>query len=192
MCKVFRLIICGIFSYPTKTLITVLSMNFALRFVYFFLFLAPFSLVVNAQDTRSIIDELNSASPGKGTVAIYQDEAIKGIVGKSIAASRPVYTSDDDSSNYIKMRGFKIQAFSGNNQRTSKNEAYSKQSQIKNTFPELETVINFDSPFWRLRVGNFRSRTEATKVLDDLRGAFPSFGKEMYIVPDEVKIPVNN
>ncbi|MGB4446309.1 MAG: SPOR domain-containing protein, partial [Dysgonamonadaceae bacterium] len=91
---------------------------------------------------------------------------------------------------YIKMRGYKIQAFAGNDQRTSKNEAYSKQALINQAFPELETVIIFDSPFWRLRVGNFKTREEAEKVLDEMRMAFPSFGKEMYIVPDEVKIPI--
>ncbi|HRU13054.1 MAG TPA: SPOR domain-containing protein [Dysgonamonadaceae bacterium] len=55
----------------------------------------------------------------------------------------------------------------------------------------METVVLFDSPFWRLRVGNFKTREEAEQVLDELRTAFPSFGKEMYIVTDEVKIPVD-
>jgi hypothetical protein len=89
------------------------------------------------------------------------------------------------------MRGYKIQAFAGNNQRTSKNEAYRKQAMINQAFPELETVVIFDSPFWRVRVGNFKSRDEAAAVLRELRNAFPSFGKEMYIVTDEVKVPVN-
>ena len=88
------------------------------------------------------------------------------------------------------MRGFKIQAFSGNNQRTSKNEANTKQRLIDEAFPEYETVVTFESPFWRLRVGNFRTRDEATHVLNEMKKTFPSFGKEMYIVIDEVKIPV--
>jgi hypothetical protein len=89
------------------------------------------------------------------------------------------------------MRGYKIQAFAGNNQRTSKNEADRKQTLIQQRFPDLETVVLFDSPFWRLRVGNFKTREEAEQVMDELRKAFPSFGKEMYIVTDEVKIPVD-
>jgi hypothetical protein len=42
-----------------------------------------------------------------------------------------------------------------------------------------------------LRVGNFKTRTEAEEAMQELRGSFPSFGKEMYIVVDEVKIPIN-
>jgi len=89
------------------------------------------------------------------------------------------------------MRGYKIQVFSGNDQRTSKNEALRKQNQINKAFPELEAVVLFDSPFWRLRVGNFATREEAEEVMEELKKTFPSFGKEMYIVVDEVKIPIN-
>lgn len=147
--------------------------------------------VVAQQSVKNIIDELNTDYPGQGHVTIFEDEAIKGIVGKSMTPSRPVYVSNDGSTAYVKMRGYKIQAFAGNNQRTSKNEAYRKQAMINQAFPELETVVIFDSPFWRVRVGNFRSRDEAAAVLRELRNAFPSFGKEMYIVTDEVKVPVN-
>ncbi|MDD4008237.1 MAG: SPOR domain-containing protein, partial [Fermentimonas sp.] len=84
-----------------------------------------------------------------------------------------------------------IQAFSGNNQRTSRDEANRKQSQINQLYPDQETVVLFESPFWRLRVGNFQTRGEAEEVMQDLRASFPSFGREMYIVVDEVKIPVN-
>lgn len=160
------------------------------KLFYFLLFCGISTSWLNAQETKSIIEELNTDYPGKGHVVIYEDEAIKGLVGRAITPQLPVYTEPGGTS-YIKMRGFKIQAFAGNDQRTSKNEAYRKQALINEAFPELETVITFDSPFWRLRVGNFRTREEAERVLNELREAFPSFGKEMYIVPDEVKIPVD-
>jgi hypothetical protein len=140
---------------------------------------------------KEILQELNSAVPGKGRVAVYEDESISGVLGRPMTPHRTVYTNSDGSMQYHKMRGFKIQAFSGNDQRTSKNEASRKQSQINNMFPEHETVVLFDSPFWRLRVGNFTTREEAEAVMQELRRTFPSFGKEMYIVVDEVKIPIN-
>jgi len=118
-------------------------------------------------------------------------KAIKGIVGRNITPSRPVVCKHRWIDSLCQDESYKIQAFAGNNQRTSKNEAYRKQTLIQQTFPELETVVLFDSPFWRLRVGNFKTREEAEQVLDELRKAFPSFGKEMYIVTDEVKIPVD-
>jgi hypothetical protein len=140
---------------------------------------------------KEILQELNAVVPGKGRVTVYEDESISHVLGRPMAPPRTVYTNADGTVRYYKMRGYKIQVFSGNDQRTSKNEALRKQNQINKAFPELETVVLFDSPFWRLRVGNFATREEAEEVMEELRRTFPSFGKEMYIVVDEVKIPIN-
>ncbi|HBB01094.1 MAG: hypothetical protein A2W86_07690 [Bacteroidetes bacterium GWD2_45_23] len=145
----------------------------------------------SSSQRKEILQELNSVVPGKGRVTVYEDESISRVLGRPMAPPRTVYTNAEGTVQYYKMRGYKIQAFSGNNQRTSKNEANYKQSQINSTFPEHETVVLFDSPFWRLRVGNFATREEAQQVMMELRRNFPSFGKEMYIVVDEVKIPIN-
>jgi len=131
---------------------------------------------------KEILQELNAVVPGKGRVTVYEDESISRVLGRSMSPPRTVYTNADGTIRYHKMRGYKIQAFSGNDQRTSKNEANRKQSQINNAFPELETVVLFESPFWRLRVGNFATREEAEEVMEELRRACPSSGKEMYNV----------
>lgn len=163
------------------------------KIILFALFTFVFANV-NAQQQpvpkNEIIRELNTDVPGKGKVTIYEDEAIAGVLGRSMAPPRRVY-STGDGSQYYRMRGFKIQAFSGNNQRTSKNEAYYKQGLLNTSFPEHETVVLFESPFWRLRAGNFQTRQDANAVLSDMKKMFPAFGKEMYIVVDEVKIPVD-
>ena len=152
------------------------------------------STVGNAQTSfqkNEILEELNSDIQGKGDVKVYQDESITHILGRPMGPPRTVYTTADGSVQYYKTRGYKIQAFSGNNQRTSRDEANRKQSMINQLYPEHETVVLFESPFWRLRVGNFETREEAEEVMQDLRASFPSFGREMYIVVDEVKIPIN-
>ena len=139
--------------------------------------------------SKSILEELNMPRRGQGSVIVYEDEAIKGILAKPNSANLPVYTSEDGATQYVKMRGFKIQVFSGNNQRKSKDEAYSKQKLIDNSFENIETIVYFQSPRWILRAGNFRTREEADVMLKEIAKQFPSFGKEMYIVSDTVKIP---
>lgn len=141
-------------------------------------------------NVTTILTELNSKKIGEGTVTVYQDEAIKGILEKSKTTTIPVYTSSDGSVQYMKMRGYKIQVFSGNDQRKSKDEAYNKQRQINESFEEIETVVFFKSPRWILRAGNFRTREEANMMMEQIRQQFPSFGKEMYIISDTVKIPL--
>lgn len=102
----------------------------------------------------------------------------------------PVFSSGDGSVRYVKVRGYKIQVFSGNDQRKSRDEAYYKQRLINENFEDIETVVFFNSPRWILRAGNFRTREEANKVMMQMRGRFPNFGKEMYVISDTVKIPI--
>ena len=150
----------------------------------------PLQLEAGEQSNNTIIEELNSDRPAQGKVTIYQDEAIKGILAKPAPQNIPVYSTGDGSTQYIKIRGYKIQVFSGNDQRKSKDEAYYKQSLINNSFGDLETTVYFKSPRWILRAGNFRSREEANVVLREIIRQFPNFGKEMYIISDTVKIPL--
>lgn len=156
-----------------------------------FLVFADGTYAQSSSQKKELLRELNSVVPGKGRVSVYEDESIAHVLGRPMAPPRKVYTNADGSTQYYRVRGYKIQAFSGNNQRTSKNEAHQKQQLINNIYPELETVVLFESPFWRLRVGNFETRSEAEETLKEMVKSFPSFGKEMYIVVDEVKIPVN-
>lgn len=166
-------------------------MSYIIRYSLLLLLLMPVGNAFGQSAQKNdILKELNATS-GRGSVRVYEDESIKHVLGRPMSPPRTVYTSADGATQFYRMRGFKVQAFSGNNQRTSKDEAHRKQAQINGTFPDIETTVLFESPFWRLRVGNFTTRDEAEEAMQDLQRAFPSFGKEMYIVVDEVKIPIN-
>ena len=91
---------------------------------------------------------------------------------------------------FLKIQGFRTQVFSGNNQRKSKEEAFRKEKEIKELFPDVPTYVTYNAPFWKLRVGDFRSHEEAYQMMRQLMEAFPGFAKEMYIVKEEVKIPL--
>ena len=170
---------------------TVLSLSFIFLFLQAVLVSAQQPVQSNpTQNNGSIIEELNTARSGQGNVTIYQDEALKDILAKPTPANLPVFSTGDGSVQYVKMRGYKIQVFSGNDQRKSKDEAYYKQKLINNSFEDIETVVYFNSPRWILRAGNFRTRQEANEVMFEIRKQFPAFGKEMYIISDTVKIPL--
>ncbi|MDD2476112.1 MAG: SPOR domain-containing protein [Dysgonamonadaceae bacterium] len=168
-----------------------------LSFIYLFV---TSSLLIAQQTVQSdvaiekkstaIIEELNARTPGQGNITVYQDEAIKGILAKSAPVNLPVFSSGDGSIQYVKLRGYRIQVFSGNDQRKSKNEAYYKQRLINDSFGDMETTVFFKSPRWILRAGNYKTREEADEAMSQLKNQFPSFGKEMYIITDTVKIPL--
>ena len=154
-----------------------------------FYFLA---LTINAQDssseakTETIVDRINRLEPGKGSVKVIQDESITNQLGRKAKKT----TLNDVPVTYVEMPGFRIQVFAGNNQRISKSEAYTKESDVKSLFPELSTYVVFTAPFWRLRVGDFQTFQEAQRMMTKLRVEFPAFGREMSIVKEKVRVKV--
>jgi len=81
-----------------------------------------------------------------------------------------------------------VQVFSSNVQRTAKNEAFKIEKQIKDQFPDEAVYVNYTSPFWKVRVGDFRTQAEAQRVRAKLKEAFPNLKSEIYIVKEQIII----
>ena len=92
---------------------------------------------------------------------------------------------------YGPMAGYRVQVFSDNNVRTAKAEANKKQHLIAARFPQYQTYVRYTSPYWRLKVGDFRTQQEATAAAEELKKAFPAYSKEIRVVRDRVNIPQN-
>ena len=152
--------------------------------------LTVFALIaaVNGSDTIhaqtpqfSIFDSFEAShSTGEGgKVVIHQSDAIKQLVGTRIDSENIDVLN---GKTYLITEGYRIQVYSGNNQRTSKDEAYTLQSNIKELYPDIDTYVKYNAPFWRLHIGNFRSFEEASLILRELRGIFPQKKNEIYII----------
>ena len=86
------------------------------------------------------------------------------------------------------MAGYRVQVFSDNNIRTAKNEARSKEMTVASRFPQYRTYKKYSAPYWRVHVGDFRTQREAQAAAEDMRKAFPAFGKEIRVVRDRINI----
>ncbi len=163
-----------------------------MKFLSLLCLICLLALSIDAQDSSSeakaetIIDRINKLEPGKGSVQIIQDENITSHLGRKSKKA----AVNDAPVTYIEMPGFRIQVFAGNNQRISKSEAYTKESDVKSIFPEMSTYVVFTAPFWRLRVGDFQTFQEAQRMMTKLRAEFPAFGREMSIIKEKVRIKV--
>ena len=40
-------------------------------------------------------------------------------------------------------------------------------------YPDIDTQITFDSPYYKLTIGNFRSKNEALKIKESIKKTFP-------------------
>ena len=161
--------------------------------IYIFVFLIASISMLSAQEhvttevheKVTIFDALERNAPDKGRVTVTQDPKIKQLVGQYLSGE---HIEDEEEERYLMINGYRTQVFSGNNQRLSKEEATQKEKQIKDLFPEVTTYVSYTAPFWKLRIGDFRSKEEAFILQRQLMEAFPLFAKEMYIVKDNVKI----
>jgi hypothetical protein len=145
--------------------------------------LVAFSISLNAQN---IIDDLQSTSnPSEGVIRIESDPAITALIGTPTGRFNP-----DGGYEYTERSGFRIQVFMGNNAGSARSEANYRQSAIKELFPDLGVYLTYDAPNWKLVVGDCITREEANVIKQQLQQEFPRFGKEMYIIPDKIKVPV--
>lgn len=86
------------------------------------------------------------------------------------------------------MSGFRVQVFSSNVQRTSKTEAFRIEKMIKDQFPDQGVYVNYISPFWKVRAGDFRTQAAAQSFRRELIQAFPNLRSEVYTVRDKIFI----
>lgn len=155
-----------------------------LRLIIFFLSLCV-SIPLCSQERKTIIDELETDKPGEGTIEVESAPEITALLG---TPSRRAHL-DGDNYTMSKVSGFRILAYMGSDQRKARGQASSRQTQIRESFPEIETYLTYESPNWKLFVGDFITQDEANAFKQLIQKEFPQFGKEMYIVSAIVNIP---
>lgn len=133
--------------------------------------------VVKSTNEEDIFESLSKKNEGQGNVTIHQDAKMRVLMDKKIA--------ETEEKQYITYLGYRVQVYMGNNQKKSKTDALAREKKIKEKYPELTSYLSFVSPFWRLRVGDFRTHTEALVLSKQLLADFPEMNGDIYIVRDE-------
>ncbi len=83
--------------------------------------------------------------------------------------------------------GYRVQLFSGNSAHSAKATADYRAAAVQADFPQWPAYVTFAAPYWRLRVGDFRSYEEARAAHALLRKQYPTYAGEMRLVRDKVK-----
>jgi hypothetical protein len=132
-----------------------------------------------------IIESLQKDVPGQGVIRIYSSPDIVRLIGSKREVSLT------GSVEHIKTAGHRIQIFSGNQPRKSKEEALERQQKINEIFPDIPTYLIYNAPYWRLRAGDCVSYEEAYFLMRQIAKELPNLKKEMHVVKDEVKVVVD-
>ena len=140
-----------------------------------------------ASDSLNIVRQIEA--PGSITV-ILPDGLLKRLESHQAVAA-PSESEEAEKSAPAQTRntsrvGYRVQVFDDNNVRTAKHEAQNRKRQVESRFPEFRAYMQFNSPYWRVKVGDFRTRSEAVAALAAIRAAFPSIGNQMRVVRDHI------
>lgn len=81
--------------------------------------------------------------------------------------SKPI---DKAKATRVKRKGFRVQIYAGSN----RSEAYAIQARFKNQYSDMDTYITYSEPNYRVKVGDFRSRSQANEFMSTIRSQYRS------------------
>ena len=115
------------------------------------------------------------------TVIIHKDPRLDLLVKKQ-AEINDVTTRENRRTD----KGFRLLVISTNN----RNEAISAKSRIYKYFPELKAYLWYQSPYFRVKAGNFKDRKDAESYQKRMNAYFP---KGVFIMKDVIEVkPLKN
>ena len=120
-------------------------------------------------------DSLLAVSPSAGQVIINQDPRIESLINTHIAINK---------ANTGKTSGWRIQIYnsSGSNSRA---QAQSVRSSFLAKYPNVGAYLIYQPPFFKIRVGDFRTKAEAYAFYKQLLSDFPV----SYLITDKINYP---
>lgn len=169
---------------PVSSLIHVAAMT--ARSLFTLLFLAAcgtFTAQAQAYSIDTTIVQSLGRSLDGARVVLHQDSVL------DVRLSRNSGTLKVDKDGNIATQGYRIQLFS-DNKRNSREEAELRSDVVAQDMPQIPIYVTYLSPFWRLRVGDYRTFEEANAQMQQLKKKFPKYSVEMRIVKDEIVLPL--
>lgn len=147
-----------------------------IRIMYKLLFLIflGLSLRGDAQDTAR--RTMDSASP----VIVEKDARIDQLVRKQIEIND---LTTRESRRYV--QGFRIQVINS----PDRTKVLAAKAKVYEQFPDWKPYLLYQSPNYKLRVGNFKTQDEAQDALKQLAKLFPS---GVYIIQDVIELKLSD
>ncbi len=88
----------------------------------------------------------------------------------------------------VQVQGFRVQVYSSNSQQTAKNEAFQIEKKIADAGIQIETYVLYNPPFWKVRLGNFRTQEEASLMKAEIIRLLPELQADTYVVRDQIQV----
>jgi len=123
-----------------------------------------------------------------GGFAVAQDNALAANTGGSVKVVKDsrldLLIKKQIYINTLAIRnqpGFRVQLISTN----KRNEASDVKAKVMQLYPDYRTYLEYQPPYFKVRIGDFKSRDEATDFRDKLSTNFPG---AIFVVPATINL----
>ncbi len=117
---------------------------------------------------------LSYSQEPQGKAEVVQDEMIEWLIRQR----RQINESKEG------VPGFRVQIYSDSGSR-SRLRTEKVKAEFDERYPETGSYLIYEEPYFKIRVGNFRTRLDARKFLEKLSHKY----EYAYIVPDIIEFP---
>ena len=140
------------------------------------LFVVLVALQLRATDSLRIAMRPNLLDSMPG-VEVLQDSAVGALLHAAMQGNLEL----------VEIDGYRVQIYSSNRQQVAKSEALELEAKIKDKLDQTVYVL-YMPPFWKVRIGDFRTYEEAKEYKKLFVEQFPSIMGDTYIVRDKIQV----
>jgi len=133
-------------------------------------------LAFSQRDTSLLADDFITKlqkDNGEGSVTIYQSSSVHFLHSKFVRIN-------DNG----KIDGWRVQIYNSSG-KESKEEAKEIRKEFVAEYPDMKAYTVYQPPFFKLRVGDFRTKQEAYRFYRKILRKYPA----SYLVPDKIYLP---
>lgn len=137
------------------------------------LFLVPFLFFSVQLDAQELVSIGIDSSSKTGKLTLVYDSGVEDLIERY------------KKSNYANpgIDGFRVQIFTGAGN-DSKEKAEKALQEFSASFPDVVGYLTYQQPNFKVRCGDFRSKSEARKLMKKISYQYPG----SYIVKDNIKV----
>lgn len=126
-----------------------------------------------AQTSLTIADDMQS------NVTMHQDSAITRLMEAKISGAER---------ETVQVQGYRVQIYSSNRQQTAKTEAFELEKRILEANLAVPVYVQYNPPFWKVRLGDFRTQEEAKLMKEEIIRRLPELQGDTYVVRDQITV----
>ncbi len=156
-----------------------------LRYTLFAVFVAVGIMILKADDSDSTAVIINDIESSGKIDVIMPNGLSQRLIQVIVDEPMDTISEQDDEKTRV---GYRVQVYDNNNVNRAKSGADAYKKKIENRFPELTAYVQFHSPYWRVKVGDFTTRSEAEVFMETIREEFPETSSQLRVVRDRINL----